>query len=134
VCVSECSRCSVGHCNVVSWMSYQLCQMASAYDGATGSIWCFTNRKVIPRSCQHPSTSITQTHKNTHRSATQPFAHTHKDTDTLGIATHKAVNNRKWYVAEKVSAQLDSPNMLCFSTTSLFSLSMLICLQSPLLG
>lgn len=107
------------HPHSACWASVRL---TSAYGGATGSIWYFTNRKVILRSCQHLSTSITHTRTNTHRSATQPYAHTHENTDTLGSATHKAVNNRKWYVAEKVSAQLDSANTaLFFHSSFIFS-------------
>lgn len=90
----------------------------SACRGATGSIWCFTNRKVILRSCQHPSASITHRRVNTHGSAAQPHAHTHGSADTAGSAAHKAVNNRKWYVVEKVSAQLDSANTALFFHSS----------------
>lgn len=96
--------------------------LTSAYGGAAGSIWCFTNRKVILRSCQHLSASITHTRTNTHRSATQPYAHTHANTNTQGSGAHKAVNNRKWYVAEKVSVQLDSANTaLFFHSSFIFS-------------
>lgn len=128
VCV--CPGCSLGQCNVQSSstanhpqldvvptllarLQLQL-QLTSAFGEATGSIWCFTNRKVILHSCQHLSTSITRTHANTHRSATRPYPHTHESTDTLRSATHKAVNNRKWYVTEIVSVQLDSASTAPF--------------------
>lgn len=62
------------------------------------------------------------THTQAHRSATQPYAHTHENTDTLGSATHKAVNNKKWFVVEKVSAQLDSANTALFFHSSFYFL------------
>lgn len=90
-------------------------RLTSAYGGATWSIWGFTNRKVILRSCQHLSASITA-HTNKHTALGR--AHT----PTAGSAAHKAVNNRKWYVAEKVSAQLDSANtVLFFHSSFIFS-------------
>lgn len=134
VCV--CPGCSLGQCNVVgsstaihpqldvvpTLLARLQLQLTSACGGATGSIWCFTNRKVILRSCQHLSTSITRTHANTHRSATRPYPHTHESTDTLRSATHKAVNNRKWYVAEIVSVQLDSASTALFFPQLLYFL------------
>lgn len=63
-----------------------------------------------------------RTHKQTHTGQPLSHTHTHENTDTLGSATHKAVNNRKWYVAEKVSAQLDSANTaLFFHSSFIFS-------------
>lgn len=69
---------------------------------------------------QPQSHSRLQTH--THRLATQPHTHSHENTDVPGSTTHKVVNNRKWYVAEKVSAQLDSANNpLFFQSSFIFS-------------
>lgn len=119
------------HPHSAGWASARL---TSACCGAAGSICCFTNRKVILRSCQHLSASIMRTHANTHRSASQPCTRARQDTHTLGSATHKAVNNRKWYVAEIVSVQLDWQTVLCSPTAALFSLSMLIRLLSSWLG
>lgn len=101
------------HPHSAGWASARL---TSACCGAAGSICCFTNRKVILRSCQHLSASIMRTHANTH--AGQPVSRARAcappgRTHTLGSATHKAVNNRKWCVAETVSVQLDGKHS-CF--------------------
>lgn len=101
------------HPHSAGWASARL---TSACCGGAGSICCFTNRKVILRSCQHPSASIMRTHANTH--AGQPVSRARAcappgRTHTLGSATHKAVNNRKWCVAETVSVQLDGKHS-CF--------------------
>lgn len=64
------------------------------------------------------STSISLNHAHTrkHTQVSQSAVRSPlQDAHTLGSATHKAVNNRKWYVAEIVSVQLDCANGAVFA-------------------
>lgn len=80
----------------------------------------------------HKHTQVTHsaihlhTYTHTHTDPPTPLTHTHTNT---GSATHKGVNNRKWYVAEIVSVQLDSANTTLFSVHVDMSSIFLACLE-----
>lgn len=78
--------------SALSWMSSPLC--LPGFSTANLCLrWGYrVNMVFYQQESDSPqlSTSIslnhTHTHANTHRSATQPYAHTHENTDTLGVS------------------------------------------------
>lgn len=111
----------------LSWMSSPLCLLG--FSAANLCLrWGYrVNMVFYQQESDSPqlSTSISLNHTHTHKhtQVSHSAIHTLMKTQThWGSATHKAVNNRKWYVAEKMSAQLDSANTaLFFHSSFIFS-------------
>lgn len=100
----------------LSWMSSPLC--LPSFSAANLCLrWGYrVNMVFYQQESDSPqlSTSISLNYTRAQVSCSAVRTHPRKTQTHWGSATHKAVNNRKWYVAEKVSAQLDSANTALF--------------------